>query len=75
MEERSVKVYQFLNIGVFRSHGSITNVKKKDEISKMFLRRKLDVCALSEINLKGKGEVVFGEVVGGVFGVAGGSAM
>ena len=30
----------------------------------MFLRRRFDVCALSETKLKGKGEVMFGEVVG-----------
>ena len=28
----------------------------------MFLRRRFDVCALSETKLKGKGEVMFGEV-------------
>ena len=32
----------------------------------MFLRRRLDVCALSETKLKGKGEAMFGEVVGRV---------
>ena len=40
----------------------------------MFLRRRFDVCALSETKLKGKGEVMFGEVVGRVSGVAGGRA-
>ena len=40
----------------------------------MFLRRRFDVCALSEAKLKGKGEVMFGEVVGRVSGVAGGRA-
>ena len=29
----------------------------------MLLRREIDVCALREIKLKGKGEVMFGEVV------------
>ena len=38
----------------------------------MFLRRRFDVCALSETKLKGKGEVMFGEVVGRVSGLAGG---
>ena len=38
---------------------------KKGEIGKMFLRRRFDVCALSETKLKGKGEVMFGEVGGG----------
>ena len=36
----------------------------------MFLRRTFDVCALSETKLKGKGEVMFGEVVGRVSGIA-----
>ena len=35
----------------------------KGEITKMFLRRRLVVCALSETKLKGRGEVMFGEVV------------
>ena len=35
-----------------------------------FLRRRFDVCALSETKLKGKSEVMFGEVVGRVSGVA-----
>ena len=52
--------------------GCSTNEVKKGEISKMFLRRRFDLCALSETKLKGKGEVMFDEVVGRVFGVAGG---
>ena len=40
-------------------------------VIKMFLRRKLDVCALSETKLKRKGEVMFGEVVGRKSGVGG----
>ena len=31
------------------------------------------MCALSETKLKGKGEVMFGEVVGSVLGTEGGS--
>ena len=54
--------------------GCSTNVVKKGEIGKMFLRRRFDVCALSETELKGKGEVMFGEVVGRVSGVAVGRA-
>ena len=38
--------------------GCSTNEEKKSEIGKMFLRRRLDVCALRETNLKGRGEVV-----------------
>ena len=55
-------------------HGCSTNEVKKGEIGKMFLRRGFDVCALSETKLNGKGEVMFGEVVGRVSGVAGGRA-
>ena len=70
-----VKPTQSLNIGVFNVSGciSITHEAKKGEIVKMFLRRRFDVCALSESKLKGKGEVMFGEVVGRVSGVAVGS--
>ena len=52
------------------SGASSTNELKKGEIGKMFL----DVSALSETKLKGKGEVLFGEVVGRVSGVDGGRA-
>ena len=44
--------------------GCSTNEVKKSEIDKMCLRREFDVCALRETKLKGKGEVMFGEVVG-----------
>ena len=47
--------------------GYSTNEVKKGEIGKMFLRRRLDVSALSETKLKGRGEVV-----GKVSGVEGG---
>ena len=49
--------------------GCSTNEVKKGGIGKMFLRRRFDVCALSETKLKGKGEVV-----DRVSGVAGGRA-
>ena len=32
----------------------------KGEIGKMFLRQRLDVYAVTETNLKGRGEVMFG---------------
>ena len=51
-----------------------TNEVKKGEIGKMFLRRRFDVCALSKTKLKGKGEVMLGDVVGRVSGVAEGRA-
>ena len=54
--------------------GCSTNEVKKGEIGKMFLRRRFDVCALSETKLKEKDEVIFGKVVGRVSGVAGGRA-
>ena len=54
--ERRGKPPQSLNIGIFNERGCITNyVKKREEIGKMFLRWSLDVCALSETKLKGKG--------------------
>ena len=46
----------------------------KGEIGKMFLMRRLDVCALSKTKLKLRGEVMSGEVVGRVSGEAGGRA-
>ena len=63
--EGRIKPPQSLNIGVFNVHGCSTNKVKKSEIGKMFLRPRFDVCALSETKLKEKGEVMFGEVVGG----------
>ena len=43
--------------------GCSTNEVKKGKIGKMFFRWRFDVCTLSETKLKGKGEVIFGEVV------------
>ena len=40
----------------------------------MFLRWRFDVCALSKTKLKGKGEVMFGEVVSRVSGIVVGRA-
>ena len=42
---------------------------KRCEIGCMFGRRGMDVLALCEMKLKGKGEVAFGEVTGRVSGV------
>ena len=69
-----VKPPQSLNIGVFNVCGYSTNEVKKGEIGKMFLRRRFDLDALSDTKLKGKAEVMFGEVVGRVSGVEGGRA-
>ena len=38
----------------------------KVETSKMFFVAELDMCALRKIKLNGKGEVMFGDVVGRV---------
>ena len=67
-----VKSPQPLNIGVFSVRGCSTNEVKRGKIGKMFLRRRLGVCVLSETKLKGKVEVMFREVVGRVFGMEGG---
>ena len=60
--EWRVKSLQSLNICVFNVRGCTTNEVKKGEIAKMFLRRRLDVCALSETKLKKRGEVRLGLV-------------
>ena len=69
MGEGRLKPPQSINIGVFNVPGCSTNETKKGGISKMFLMRRFDVCALSETKRKGKGEVV-----GRVSGVAVGRA-
>ena len=51
---------QSLNIGVLNVCGCCTNDLMKGEIGKMFLRLRLDVCALSDTKSKGRGEVMFG---------------
>ena len=68
--EGRVKPPKSINKGVFNVRGCSTNEAKKGEISKMFLRQRFDVCALSETKLNGIDEVMFGEVVGRVSGVA-----
>ena len=73
-EKGEGKASQSLNICVFNVRGCSTNEAKKGEIGKMFLTRRFDVFALSKTKLKGKGEVMFGEVVGRVSGVAVGKA-
>ena len=54
--------------------GCSTTVSKRCEIGCMFGRRGMDVLALCETKMKGKGEVVFGEVTGRVSGVERGRA-
>ena len=52
--------------------GCGTNEDKRCEIGRMFERRKLDVLALNETKMKGKGDVMFGRVRGRISGVEGG---
>ena len=54
--------------------GCSTIESKRCEIGCMFGRRGMDVLALSETKIKGKGEVVFVEVTGRVSGVQRGRA-
>ena len=44
-----------LNIGVFDVHGCCTHEVTKGEIGKMLLRRRSNVCALSETKLTERG--------------------
>ena len=62
-----------LVIGALNVRGCSTSVSKRCEIGDVFQRRKIDVLALSETKLKGKGEVAFAGVTGRVSGVGGGS--
>ena len=52
--------------------GCGTDEMKRVVIGRMFVKRKLNVLAMSETKMKGKGERVFGPVLGRVFGVDGG---
>ena len=52
--------------------GCGTDESKREEIGSMFMRRKIDVLALSEIKMKGKGNCEFGNVVGRYSGVKSG---
>ena len=54
--------------------GCSTIKSKKCDIGCMYGRRWTDVLALCETNMKGKGEVVFGEVTGRVSGIEKGRA-
>lgn len=65
---------QILKIACLNVRGCSTSEGKRSEIGRMFLRRKLDVCALSETKMSGRGERMFGEVVCRVSGVMGGRA-
>ena len=54
--------------------GCSTSEDKRCEIGSLFEERKLDVLALSETKMKGKGESVFGAVKGRISGVMNGRA-
>ena len=58
-----------LVIGSLNVRGCGTSEEKRGEIGSMFVRRTMDVLALSETKIKGKGEVSFGSVIGRVSGV------
>ena len=55
-----------LVVGSLNVHGCSTIEGKRREIGCMFGRRGMDVLAFCETKMKGKGEVVFGEVTGRV---------
>ena len=61
-------------MGLLNVCGCSTVDSKRYEIGCMFGRRGMDVLALCETKMKGKGEVMFGEVTGRVFGVEKGRA-
>ena len=65
---------QTLVLGCLNVRGCSTIESKRCEIGDMFDRRRMDVLALCETKIKGKGEVVFGEVIGRVSGVERGRA-
>ncbi len=54
--------------------GCSTNEDKREEIGRLFERRRLDVLALSETKMKGKGETEFRNVSGRRSGVKRGRA-
>ena len=63
-----------LLLGSQNARGCSTSEDKRCEIGEMFVRKKLDVCALSETKMKGKGECKFGDVEGRMSGVLRGRA-
>ena len=58
-----------LRIGSLNVRGCGTDELKREMIGSMFVRRKLDVLALNETKMKGRGEREFGPVKGRVSGV------
>ena len=63
-----------LVLGCLNVRGCSTIENKRCEIGCMFEERKMDVLALCETKVKGRGEIAFGEVIGRVSGVERGRA-
>ena len=61
-----------LRIGSLNVRGCGTDEMKREVIGRMFVRRKLDVLAVNETKMKGRGEREFGSVQGRVSGVTNG---
>ena len=57
-----------LRIGALNVRGC-NDPRKREEIGRLFERRELDVLAMSETKLRGRGEVMFGSVTGRMSGV------
>ncbi len=63
-----------MKIDAFNVRGCSASESKRMEIGDMFERRRMDLLALNETKLKGRGEVMFGCVKGRKSGVLGGRA-
>ena len=63
-----------LVLGSLNVRGCSTDEDKREVIGRMFERRRMDVLALSETKLRGKGEIEFGSVSGRKSGVVRGRA-
>ena len=61
-------------MGCINVRGCSTIESKRREIGSVFVKRKMDVLALCETKMKGKGNSEFGEVIGRISGVEGGRA-
>ena len=59
-------------MGCMNVRGCSTIESKRREIGELFINRRMDVLALNETKMKGKGEVDFGRMKGRVSGVMGG---
>ena len=72
--EGRVTSSQALVLGSLNVRGCSTIESKRCEIGSMFVKRKMDVLALSETKMKGKGEAEFREVKGRISGIERGRA-